>query len=281
MSAYRDARHAYATDATYRAVVDSLVALMTDLRLTPTEVRQAATFAVGLFQDREGSHTFIIEPPAVAPVPLTRKQQTELERRLEKTVLEALGKVECLPRNSPKAPAPPTGPADMPTGPWSPGIVVSPLGKDELGKTYLGGGVPSPSVVTLHAPPAGDSQVTAACDPSVAVTTGPPAEEGPPEAAHPAAVRPEPAPAEAESAEAAESRRVRAAHDEFMNRRLAEFPYPGRTAAPLYRPDPTPARDDHARRYCCIIYGQRNCSFARSNKLWPALNLYNRQWGSN
>jgi hypothetical protein len=208
MSAYRDARHAYATDATYRAVVDSLVALMTDLRLTPTEVRQAATFAVGLFQDREGSHTFIIEPPAVAPGPLTREQQAELERHVARGIEKAVREAEFARRREKAA-------EDLPTGPWAPGIAVGTLGKDELGKTYLGGRVPSPFVVTLDAPPAGDSQVTAARDPSVTVTTGPLAEEGPLEAAHPATVRPEPVPPGGDVS----------ARDRHLDRMLAEFPY--------------------------------------------------------
>ena len=48
---YHDASKRYRDDPTYRNVVDSMVAVMRDLKLTPGEVRDAAGLAALMFEE--------------------------------------------------------------------------------------------------------------------------------------------------------------------------------------------------------------------------------------
>lgn len=48
---YHDASKRYRDDPTYRSVVDALVQLMRDLKLTPGEVRDAASLAALKFEE--------------------------------------------------------------------------------------------------------------------------------------------------------------------------------------------------------------------------------------
>lgn len=47
---YQDAEARYATDAMYRALVDTMIGTMTSLKLTPGEVRDAAMLAAVKFE---------------------------------------------------------------------------------------------------------------------------------------------------------------------------------------------------------------------------------------